>query len=542
MTAEEIIKLRDVELSSQSNIRNLWQDSSTYLYPYVQITSKFESGTRRTREINDLTPLLDAEDMVANLKHILFPAGQVFFAIKVSPGAVGNKIPDHIQRYISMLTEVAHEQIFNSNFITELDDVLRSLIIFGPASIFSEWTPKIGLNYRNTVIGTYQLIENSKKLIDGIIITVQYTPQQAIDEFGDKAGKDIIEASKETNKRNSKFEFIYIIQPRKVVNPNISNRINTNMPWEETVVNVKEKLTVFEGGYREFPYHTARWKRPANEKDGRGIGTEMLPQIKVLQRMNRDFNEVGNKWANPARETLGSFEGKFRTFPGANNVVRELPSSRAIDQGLNGNFNITEKSLDRQTGIIDRAFYKNAFNPIEDLTGDRRTTLEIRERIRGTWPKIGTPVSRIWYEQISPLVERSILLLIRNGAVEPLPAELENVKFGLDFVGPFALELRSQQSKAFQEWAFIVGELESVFPGATDNVDSDDAIMRLGRTLGVNSEDLASEEQRKEKRETRALEKQQQLELQTAQIAGQAYPGTTKAPESGSPAEAVMGT
>jgi hypothetical protein len=537
MTPEQIINMRNIELSAQGNIRTLWQDTSNFVYPYVQITSEFTPGSRRTQDIYDLTPMLDSEDMVANLKHILFPAGQVFFSIKV-----GNKVslPDHIQRYISMLTEVAHDQIFNSNFITELDEVLRSLIHFGPASIFSEWTPKTGLNYRNAVIGTYQLIENSKKLVDGIIITIKYTPQQAIDEFGDEAGPDIIKAAADPKKVNTKFEFIYIIKPRDNINKAISQRINTNMPWEEQVINVKEKLEVFSGGYPQFPYHTARWKRPADEKDGRGISTELLPQIKVLNRMNRDFNEVGNKWANPARETLSSFDGPYRTYPGANNVVRDLPSSRAIDQGLNGNFNITEKSLERQTGIIDRAYFKNAFNPIEDLTGDRRTTLEIRERVRGTWPKIGTPISRIWYEQIAPLVERSILLLIQNGVVERPPAELDGANFGLDFVGPFALELRSQQSKAFQEWALVVGELESQFPGATDNVDSDDAIMRLGNTLGVNVEDMASEEQRTEKREARALRQKQALELEMAKVAGPAYQSATKAPEPGSPAEALV--
>ncbi len=538
MTPEQVIDVRNREKSRQSNIRTLWQDTSNYIYPYVQITSKFEPGTRRTREIYDLTPLLDAEDMVSNLKHILFPAGQMFFAIKVGNNT---KLPDITQRYISMLTEVAHDQIFNSNFITELDEDLRSMIIFGPSPMYSDWNKKIGLYYRATTIGTYQLIENSKKLVEGIIISVDYTPKQAIEEFGeDRVGTEVVEASKDTKKSNARFEFIYLIQPREIINPNLSQRFTGNMPWEEQVVNVKEKLIVFEGGYREFPYPTARWKRPAEEKDGRGIGTEMLPQIKVLNRMNRDFNEVGNKWANPARETLSSFEGKFRTFPGANNVVREIPSSRAVDQGLNGNFNITEASLDRQTGIIDRAFYKNAFDPIEDLTGDRRTTLEIRERIRGKWPKIGTPVARIWYEQIEQLVERSILLLIRNGVVERPPAELEGVNFGLEFVSPFALELRSQQSKAFQEWAFIVGELEAKFPGATDNVDSDDAIQRLGRTLGVNTEDMASEEQRTEKRLRREELRQEELALQMAQVGGQAYGQTTAAPEEGSPAELAM--
>ena len=540
MTPEEVINIRNIELAAQSNIRNLWQDTSNFVYPYVDITSVRAEGQPRTREIYDLTPMLDAEDMVSGLKQILLPAGQMFFAIKVGNN---NDLPDNIQRYISILTEIAHDNIFNSNFITEFDEVLRSLINFGPASIYSDWTPKDGLYYRNTVIGTYQFIENSKKFVDGIIITVKYNPKQAIEEFGeDRVGPDIVVASKDSKKVNTKFEFIYFIHPREVVNPNLSQAFTGNMRWEEIVVNVKEKLTVFEGGYRQFPYHSARWKRPANEKHGRGISTEMLPQIKVLDRMNRDFNEVGNKHANPAIDVLDTFDGVYRVAPGAKNAVPVLPSAMAVDSNARGNFNITEKSLERQTGIIDRAYFKNAFAPLADLTGDRRTTLEIRERIRQTWPQIGPPVARIWHEQMSPLVERSILLLIRNGVAPPPPPELEGVNFGLEFVGPFALELRSQQSKAFQEWAFVVGELEAVFPGATDNVDSDDAIMRMGRTLGVNTEDMASDEQRDAKREARALKEQQQLELAALQAGGQAYGQTTAAPEEGSPAAAVMGT
>ncbi|GAI20231.1 unnamed protein product, partial [marine sediment metagenome] len=208
--------------------------------------------------------------------------------------------------------------------------------------------------------------------------------------------------------------------------------------------------------------------------------------------------------------------------------------------GLQGNFPVTEASLERQTGIIDRAFFRDAFSPLEGLTGDRRTTLEIRERVRQTWHKIGRPVARFWYELMTDLIERSILLLIRNGVAVAPPPELEGRNFNLDFISPFALELKSQQSRAFREWVGFVAEMEAVFPGAIDNVDSDDAIMRTGRTLGVNVEDMASEEQKDEKREARALQAQQQLELQAAQTAGQAYGQTTGAPEEGSPAAAVM--
>ena len=534
--AEEIIDLRNRELASQANIRSLWQQTANKLYPYVQIDATYEPGSMRTTEVYDQTPILDAEDMVSGLKQILIPSGQPFFAIKT-----GGNTSDSIQRYISMLTEVSHDAIYKSNFITEFDEVLRSLIIFGPASIFSEWTPKTGLNYKSCVLGSYQFIENSKKLVDGIILTIKYTPRQAIEEFGeDKVGRDVMEAFEEPKKQNNLFSFIYLVRPREIINRNLSRRVSGNMPWEAIVVNEKEKLIVAESGFEDFPYHSARWKRPAQEKHGRGIGTEILPQIKVLDRSMRNWIDVGNRWANPPMEILFSVNGPVRVTPGAKNIVQELNSIRALDNKLYGNMPITEISLDRQQDLIHRAFFKDAFSPLENLTGDRRTTLEIRERIKATWHKIGPPVARVWYELLDNCVTRSILLLIRNGVVERPPTELQGVNFGLEFVGPFALELRSQQAKAFQEWVFFVGEMEATFPGATDNVDPDDAVMRMGRTLGVNAEDMASEEEREEKRRIRQAEKEAQLALQMAQVAGQAYGQTTGAPESGSPAEALM--
>ncbi len=535
--AEEIIDLRNRELAAQANIRSLWQQTANKLYPYVQIDATYEPGSMRTTEVYDQTPILDAEDMVSGLKQILIPSGQPFFAIKT-----GGNTSDSIQRYISMLTEVSHDAIYKSNFITEFDEVLRSLIIFGPASIFSEWTPKTGLNYKSCVLGSYQFIENSKKLVDGIILTIKYTPRQAIEEFGeDKVGKDVMEAFNEPKKQNNLFSFIYLIRPREIINRNLSQRVSGNMPWEAIVVNEKEKLIVAESGFEDFPYHSARWKRPAQEKHGRGIGTEILPQIKVLDRSMRNWIDVGNRWANPPMEVLFSVNGPVRVTPGAKNVVQELNSIRALDNKLYGNMPITELSLDRQQDLIHRAFFKDAFSPLENLTGDRRTTLEIRERIKATWHKIGPPVARVWYELLDNCVTRSILLLIRNGAVERPPAELQGVNFGLEFVGPFALELRSQQAKAFQEWVLFVGEMEGVFPGATDNVDPDDAVMRMGRTLGVNAEDMSSEEEREEKRRIRQAEKEARLALQMAQVGSAAYGQTTAAPEEGSVAELVTG-
>jgi len=539
---EEIIALRNRELTSQANIRTLWQNTADYLYPYINITSLYEPGTVRTDTIYDMTPMLDSLDMVSGLKYILIPSGQNFFSIKATKDLSTN---DAVQRYLSLATEISHEKIVSSNFVTEFDEVLRSLITFGSAAIFTEWTKEIGLNYRALVIGSYQLLEDCKKNVDGIILTVSYTARQAVQEFGiDKVGKSISEAADDPKKENDLFEFIYLCRPRENINKKLSQNINTNMKYESVIVGVKDKNIIEEGGFEEFPYPTARWMRPANEKDGRGIGTEMLPQIKVLQQMTRDFLECGNKWNNPPREVLDTFEGEVRVFPGANNYVQEMGSIKSLEQGMMGNFPITEKSLERQTDLIHRAFFKNAFSPLEDLTGDRRTTLEIRERIKQSWPKIGPPVTRIWFEQLIKCITRSVLLLIRNGEIPAPPSELQGQDFGIEFVGPFALELRSSQAKAFQEWVGWIGQMEMAFPNSferpSDYLDMKDAIPRMGRTFGVNNEDMASGEEVAAKQQQRMQEMQAAQAMQAAQMAGETYSKGTKAPEQGSATQKIM--
>ena len=76
MTAEEIIDLRNRELSAQGNVRSLWQSAADKLYPYINITTVYASGEPRTNEIYNQTPMLDCEDMVSGLKQVLIPSGQ----------------------------------------------------------------------------------------------------------------------------------------------------------------------------------------------------------------------------------------------------------------------------------------------------------------------------------------------------------------------------------------------------------------------------------------------------------------------------------
>lgn len=537
--AEAVVRQWNAERGKQSNVLNTWQETADHIYPYMNITATYSDGTPRTNKQYDVTPMLDMYDMVAGLKHVLIPMGQPFFAHKVH-SAGGQKVSDMSQRYLAKLTESVHEALFASNYITEFDEVLISLICFGPGCCATTWKKGKGLQFRSSDVGTYVLLEDPYKNVIGSIHSLKFTAAQAYSIFGENAGANVLEAMKSPEHQGDIFEFLHKVAPRESRNGLLPDNAPANSPYTSIYVNLKENTTADEGSLPEDVYQYARWRRPGSEKDGRGIGTEILPIVRVLFQNMKDFIECANRHNNPPREALDSLEGTIRTYPGGINWVQEIPSIRALDSAIQGNFPITEKTLAFLQDVIHRAFFKNAFAPLDDLTGDRRTTLEIRERIRGTLPKIGPSVNRLWNEYMTKQLERTTLLLIRNREVPQPPEELQGSRFGIEFVGPFALALRSAQAQAAQEWVGIVSQLEAVFPGAKDNVDSDDMIIRMGRTFGVNEEDMASTEERDAKRQKREQQLQQEQAMKTAELAANAYSKTGKAPEAGSAAQQVQ--
>lgn len=537
--AVSIINLYDKEERRSSNFRTLYQSAADLMFPREnQITDKSYPGIEKTIKVHDDTGVMASMEMASGLSINLVPPGQRFFLITASDKELNER--SSVKRALNIITEQTHEHLFTSNFLLQSNETLRSLCVFGTGNLYSEWALGLGLNFRDYDIGNYLIMENNKGRVDTMLMKFAYTARQAVQEWGEEnVGEFVRVAYKDDKKQNDKFDFIHIVRPREKRNPRLID--NLNMPFESVYVAVKEKIVVSEGGYEEFPYHVPRWTKSSNEVFGRGQGTFVLPRVRVLQTIMRDLIECGNRHNNPPREILDTFEGEVNATPGANNYVQQIPSIKAIDDGVKGNFPITKDILEMQQELVKKAFFNDVFIQLADLKGDRRTQLEIYERIREGLQRLGPPIGRINEELFNPLITRVVLLLLRNGVLPTLPPELQGQPFKIEYVGPLVLALRSQQAKGFQQWAAFVGEMEQVFPGVKDNIDADSAVRRMGETFGVNMEDIATIEERDEKRRVRMEQQQQQQALEMAQAAAQGYGQTTKSPEEGSAAGEIMG-
>ncbi len=536
-TAEQLITLYNHEETKSFNFRTLFQNTADLIFPRENQITDFRTPGEEKIQVIDPTGVMANVEMASGLSVNLFPPGQRFYNVVMSDRRL-NEI-ESVKRALGMITEISHEKRANSNFMLQANETLLSLCAFGTGNLFSEWIPSIGLNYRDYDIGQYLIMENTKGRIDTVMIKHPKTARQAFQEWGDKAGESILKAMEKPENENDIFWFIRISRPRNKRNPAFPED-PLQMPYEAIDVNIKDKIIVFEGGNPEFPYVVPRWTKASHEIWGRGQGTFALPTVRMLQKMNSDLIECGNKWNKPPKEVLSTFNGEVKTFPDALNWVEETGTIKAIDEGIRGNFPITKDILEMYQDIVKKMFFNDVFVQLRDLKGDRRTTLEIRERLVEGLQRLGPPIGRIQQEWLSPQVTRDILLLQRNGELPPLPPEMQGKAFKIEYLGRLALELNSQQARGWQQWVGVGVEIDAVFP-VTDNVDFDGGYRRLGETLGVSVDDMASVEEREEKREARQAELEAKQAAELAAMAAQGYSQTTKTPEEGSVAEALVG-
>ncbi len=543
-TAEQIIKLYERLESDQSSFRSLWQSTADVTMPLMnQIVTKTTPGADKTQDLYDSTAHDDALDMASGLVAAFIPTGKKFFNLVPKNKALTEL--EHIWRYLNLATEIAHEHLFDGNYLSEVSAGLLQLVVFGTANLYTEWSKKLQkLNFRDYPIGMYQMREGESGEVDTMMIWRDYPARQAVEKFGSAAGEKVLAAAQETKTEDEIYPYIHYVGPREKYNP--QSRLSSQMPFESVWVNQKEKIDVDRGGYPEFPFSVGRWTKCSGEVFGRGQGTEALSKIKTLQQMWKDFIECGNKINNPAREVLANeFQGSWKVKPGGINLVQQIPASRAIEFGGQGAFPVTKDILEFQQKNVGRTFYKDVFAPLMDLTGDRRTTLEIIERLKEGLRKLALPTMRTEREYFTPHLTRVVLLLVRHGVIPPPPQELlgrgSGNGFGIEYEGQLAMALRNQQSRGFQQFVQFLAGMEQLIPGSVDYIDDEGAIRRMGRSFGINEEDLATLEQVAAKRQKRADDMQKLQMAQAMQVGAEAYNKTSKKAEEGSPAAQLIG-
>jgi len=536
--ANAIIKLRDREREKQSNIRNLYQEAADLCIPRdTHITQKRSPGEDVSLRYVDGTAVQDAAILAAGLATTLLPAGQKFFALSADDPQYAER--DDVKRYFAMIEEVAHQKMFSSNFTLNINETIYVLSCLGTGCLYVDWNQKLGLVYKDYDIALYQIKEDSNGFVDTVILSYELTARQAVQEYGYvNCSEEVQKAADDLANESKRFPFIHVVRPRET-NP-LARKVKDSFRWESLHVDEKAKEIVKESGYETFPFAVCRWRKSWGEKYGIGQALMALADIRMLQRMRESKQKLANRLAEPPYTAkLNSMEGGLDVRPNAVNWVREHDAVKALDQGITGNYVTTTEDVKEQQQIIHDAFYRNVFLQFTDMDKTHITAYQIRMKAQEGLKLLAQPVARMQEELLTPIITRTIDLLMKWGVVPRPPEWLKGYK--IEYLGQLALALRDQQATAAIQFMELVVGMAQVAPEAVDTINLDVMLPDVARSHGMKVSHIASPEQIAAKRKVRAEQMEAQQALEAAEVAGKTYGKTTKSPERGSPAEEMMG-
>ncbi|HVJ30663.1 MAG TPA: portal protein, partial [Gammaproteobacteria bacterium] len=272
-----------------------------------------------------------------------------------------------------------------------------------------------------------------------------------------------------------------------------------------------------ESGFNEFPVLVPRWDVSGEDWYGtNGPGMDTLGDVKALQVMQRKKAKAVEKSIDPS--LVGPTElrnQKTSLLPGDItylNVREGQLGLRAIHE-VNANIDHIRQDIRETQYRISRGFYEDLFLMLASSDGvggvQPKTAREIDERHEEKLLALGPVLERFADELHDPLVDRVFAIMQRAGLIPEPPPELDGVELKVEYLSIMAQAQKSVSLVGQDRFVQTIMGMAEVFPEVVDKFDAMQAIDDYGEMLGVNPNQILSDEAAEQRAAERAEQQQQ---------------------------------
>lgn len=490
-----------------------WDDLARVQLPRrLGFVTQTSDGDRRMEDIFDGTPMQAARALANALGAMVRPEGENWHRIRAVEDVDDS---DEAAGWFADTDERMRDAFENpkSRMRQSLGEADSDLVVFGTGVVFT------GEGDSNLLFQTLHLkdalpIFGESGNAEGMLRDRRFTVRQAIARFGLEKLSDTIRQQKENNKLDEYVNFLHAVIPRNDGNKDAN--FAKNLPWADMWIELDEKKLVSSGGFHEFPFAVPRWDTSSGEEYGRSPGMIALPDSNTAQAMQSTLLVAGQRAADPplAVPDDSTFDAP-NTYPGGL-AYYDLESARAVgripivplDSG--GNIPLTREMQDDNRNQIWNAFFRNILRlPVD---GPQMTATEIVARKEEFIREIGPVFGRLETDYTAPIVERAFKIMLRAGALAPIPEVLQGRGVRFEYQSPIKRLRQQVEAAAARAWAeemIFLGELK---PEALDLINVDALGRFSAKAQGLPHDIVNGEEEVARLRQERA-----QAQAQAAQ-------------------------
>ena len=473
---EQILSRRTALKTRRGLWETHWDDLSRVQLPRrLGFVTQTSEGDRRTDDIFDGTPMQAARALANALGAMLRPEGEKWHKIRAVEDI--DESTDEAGDWFADTDERMRDAFENpkSRMRQSLGEADSDLVVLGTAAVFTGQTDS------NLLFQTLHLRDalpffGEAGNPEGMIRDKRFTIRQAIARFGIENLSEEIKQQKENNKLDDYVDFVHAVVPRS--DGRSDAVLAANLPWADLWIELDQKKLAGKGGFHEFPFAVPRWDTSSGEEYGRSPGMIALPDSNTAQAMQSTLLIAGQRAADPplAVPDDSTFDAP-NTFPGGL-AYYDLESARAVGRipiaplDTGGNIPLTREMQDDNRNQIWNAFFRNILRL--PTGGPEMTATEIVARKEEFIREIGPVFGRLETDYTAPIVERAFNIMLRAGALAPVPESLAGRGIRFEYQSPIKVLRQQVEAAAARAWVDELMALSEVRPEAMDllNVDA----------------------------------------------------------------------
>ena len=508
-TMERFSKMRSIRAPFETD----WQDVRYFIRPITQYASfapQLQFYTIMPETVYDSTAPLALVELASALHSYLSNPAERWFEIQLEGDNPWEQHPA-VTQWLQQVSDIIYAQYCNEKTMLNLalHEAYMDLGSFGTCVLNQEWDKDNKcIHFAARPLQLCYFTEDSMGRVDGLLRYFSWSVRQVQQEFG-TLPPGIMKYATDPDKL---IDICHFVCPRTDRDPRNYNA--KNKPWASYWVSYTTCETLDESGYDSFPYHVARWTKLAGEVYGRSPAKGCLPDIKMLNAMERTILKAGQKQVDPPLILRhDAFMLPIKTAPGSI-IYKEDEEAMITPLETKGNLPWGEEKAEQKRNVIKQAFFADWIRMEKENV--EMTAYEVQDR-RDEKLRLLAPIfGRLVSELHGPMIQRSYLLLNDHHMIPPAPGVIAKAKLKVGYLSPAAMAQSSAKATVISRFLNDLAPMAQINPNIMDAIDLDKCAQVFAVARGVPRIILRSAE---ELAQLRQQKQQQQALAQAAQTA-----------------------
>ena len=504
-----------------------WQEIAEYVLPHrSDFTAKRSKGEERLEMAFEGTAMRSLKRFASNIHNVFTPMGAEWFRLTTGHPYLDNQ--RHIALWLEDATRIIKHHISrpSSNFHSAIFQYYLEAGAFGTGIVFFEENPGRGPHFRNFPLSDCVLAAGGEMEIDTVFRVYKQTCKDLISRFDPALLPEDILKKAGSEKMLEEVDVIHYVAPAWLMKEQLPP------DWMFPYVSVhylkdKKKVIKF-SGYENMPYICARWERSDREIYGRGPTWEILPDMRLINEVEKVYLKGVQKAIAPPMfvpdsglldplDTTPDAINYYTVGIGGKDTIFPVPNAGKIEYAQDLNARLVNSI--KEGYFLDILELPGPIAPDGDVM--RFSATEVSVRMRNRMPVLGPLLARQESELLDPLIKRTAFILMRSGQLGEMPRELEE-GFRVEYLNPISIAMRSGEVNSIVQLFEMIMPLAQIDQTIPMYFNTQQILKNTAKVLQVSPSNLRTDEEVQQmiqkQQNDQMLAQEQELAKTTAEV------------------------